>query len=312
MSVAVGVVALLCAVGAHESALQINDRYLNAHEELGFRKYSGDVKQSFQTDECRNFYGVQSTPAGGWLALEDLHLGGRSAALTQGVLHQEVIASLKWKFAYVVVRKSASTAISNALKVLFDADWFWCRQRCANVSACFNPQVAVGRCTTLALAQHELSSFFFFSFVRHPVERWFSQYAQAHVSWKLTHTVPSLERCVQMLLQMANESVVVEHHLQTQMHSLTSRSWRGTPVPLHFIGRAESVDRDWPYVVREIWRRNGAADYATRPIETLAQFNHHEQSRDAFVAHLNRFRDSTLLRDAIRRAYTQDLVCFGY
>jgi hypothetical protein len=286
------------------------------HNELGFRNVSGSALNSFASSECRDFYSDPSTkptPAGGWLALEDMHRGGRDAAFTQGVLYQEVILSQKWKFGYVLVRKSGSTAVQRRLKQLFDADWLWCRERCGNVSACFGIfGLLETRCTTMALGLTEINNFFFFSFARHPIARWWSQYAQAHVMWGMTDVVPTVEKAMAALVEMGTQSLVSEHHLQTQMHSLTSRTWLGTPVPMHFVGRVETMDRDWEFVVREIWRRNGAKDYATRVVDPLAEFGHHEQNRDKFVAQMSPLKSDAQLIDMIRQVYTQDLVCFGY
>lgn len=114
------------------------------------------------------------------------------------------------------------------------------------------------------------------------------------------------------LLELGERAFVSEHHLQTQTHSLTSTTHMGTTTPMHFIGRTESLERDWERVVREIWRRNDVVDFATRAVEPLGMVGHHEQQRDQFVAKLEALRSDESLRTLIREVYTQDFVCFGY
>ena len=308
----IGLVCLLGLALAFDVPLVVNRRFLLT---TGLTPSNESALVAFQSAACRGFYVDAGEPLrAGWrpMALEDLHKGGRYAAFEQGALYQEVVASLEWKFAYVVVRKSLSQALTIGLKQLFGADWFWCRERCAHVGACFTANVGRGRCTTMALNGTDLRDFFFFSFVREPTERWFSQYAQAHVMWRLTHTRPTIEAARATLLDMGERAFVTEHHLQTQTFSLTSATADGTAVPLHFIGRAETSTRDWEYVVRQIWQRSGIVDHATRAVEPLRYQGHHEAERDQFVAALRPLKANQSLLQLIREVYTQDYVCFGY
>lgn len=293
-----------------EMPIEINRRKLAELEPM--RNVS--ALEAFRSPACHNFY---VSPDDRWgvvhntMALEDLHKGGRFAAFAQNFMYQELVVSARWRFAYVVVRKSASMAILGALEVLFGATRQWCTQRCGKIGACYSlrPQL---RCTTMALSATELRSYFFFSFVRNPMERWFSQYAQAHVIWRTTNSTPSFARARATLLELGERAFVSEHHLQTQTHSLTSTTHMGTTTPMHFIGRTESLERDWERVVREIWRRNDVVDFATRAVEPLGMVGHHEQQRDQFVAKLEALRSDESLRTLIREVYTQDFVCFGY
>lgn len=294
-----------------ETPIEINRRKLAELEPAR----NGSALEAFRSAACHNFY---VSPGDRWgvvhntMALEDLHKGGRFAAFAQNFMYQELVVSLRWRFAYIVVRKSASTAILEALERLFGATWQWCMQRCGKIGACYSLRPAAPRCTTMALNAAELRTLFFFSFVRNPAERWFSQYAQAHVIWRATNSTPSLERARGTLLELGERAFVSEHHLQTQTHSLTSTTHMGTTTPMHFIGRVETLERDWERVVREIWRRNDVADFATRAVEPLGIVRHHEQQRDQFVAKLAALRGDASLRALIREVYTQDFVCFGY
>jgi hypothetical protein len=311
MTVCAFAIGLFLLTRVLAAPIDVNRRFLANHGPMA----EASTLASFQSSQCRNFY---VDPDDRWgklrntLALEDLHKGGRLVAFSQGFMHQEIVVSLRWKFVYTVVRKSASTAILGALQRLFGANRSWCADRCREVGACAGTHAAVGRCTTLALNNSELQNFFFFSFVRNPTDRWFSQYAQAHVAWRSTKSVPSMEKARSTLLEMGVHAFVTEHHLQTQTHSLTSTTHLGLTTPMHFIGRVETLEADWAYVVREIWRRNGVVDFANRTVEPLQQVGHHEQNRDQFVDKLNSFKSNQSLLTLIREVYTQDYACFGY
>jgi hypothetical protein len=278
--------------------------------------------------KCKNFYGELRPYHGGAneyrtapprlrriLALEDLHVGGRLSAMFQYLPAQEIVVSERYKFGYIVQRKSANTLLLKILQQSFGANWFWCHRRCGELNFCY---VLNSRCTTLALNQEELNTFFFFTFVRHPVARWFSQYAQAHVMWASVlgprghpGTVHHLRRvnkehALEILYNISHFAHVGEHHLQTQTLAASSWTAYGGVVPLQFIGRLENFRSDVEDVYKTISATSGIAVSPPK-----FDFDHHAEQED-FIPQIDMFRNSCQVLNAITSAYTQDFVCFGY
>ncbi len=267
--------------------------------------------QAWTSEPCRRFYSKHSIfpphNSEPLLAAEDLHMGGREYGVRQHLPAQEVIVSDRYKFVFTLVRKSGSATIRQKLSSVFGVTWSWCDEQCSAVPICYT----LNRCSTYALNRTHLNDYYFFSFVRNPVSRWMSAYAQAHVMWDTADAnAVTLAHALETLQKMGN-NYASEHHLQSQVHSLSSLTFDGRPTPMHFIGRIERLDEDWVRVMDEIERHSGVslpADARTK----LAVMHHRESNRGEYVARINVFQRSCKLRSAILAAYTQDFVCFGY
>jgi hypothetical protein len=106
---------------------------------------------------------------------------------------------------------------------------------------------------------------------------------------------------------------VSEHHMQTQTHSLSSRTAVRAPLRYNKIGRMENFDDDLQTVLRTIMQR--AARLRVAPVNvTLPRplpFKHHDE-QGAHLPRVNMFRNDTDVLRGIVQTFTQDFVCFGY
>lgn len=278
---------------------------------------SGDPLVSWKSSSCRQFYsggfvwGKRPPP---FLAVEDMHVGGRNFGIMQNLPAQEVIVSDAFKFVYIVVRKSASALLRGRLKREFGADWTWCQSACASVPSCtFN---GGERCTTFALNQTHLQHYYFFTFVRNPIDRWFSGYSQAQLLGFRTkpedaHRVITRQNALDNLDKLSHEGWAADEPLQSQVHSLTSLLFNGLPPPLHFIGKVENIDEDWQRLRSLLFERaNQTPSFALA--KNLEFATHSKGNRVVFDMLVNDLRNDSVIRRAILEAYTQDFACLGY
>ena len=142
----------------------------------------------------------------------------------------------RYKLAYVVVRKAANTAIHSYLSTHLGGHFDWCR-----IDSCLS---AFGKCTTLCLRPEHLDEYFFFSFVMHPVRRFFKALTtitprHGHLCYLvgdtsvtmrsiITPTLTSITRrhqlssphmpglALRLLHAMQHHAHPAEHHLETQ------------------------------------------------------------------------------------------------
>ena len=254
--------------------------------------------------------------------LEDFHPGGRGLAGTEAHVANEVILSSKYRVAYIVVRKNANTAITRWLNHTLkgDATLTWCR-----ADAC---QSFSGRCTSLCLdpAVHvQREGWLFFSFVQHPVRRFFKS-----LTTLMPRTVllgqPALVRGIatRLLKILALRSHALDHHLETQSFSLS------TPLPaptgevnrfrpqvrMDFIGRVESLEDDCRALIDFANRRPQVAQGAipaiqdsTHEIPWLRKEHRVNESEKRVL--WERLMSPQLISLA-HETYAQDIVALGY
>ena len=237
--------------------------------------------------------------------------GGRRKAMEPNHVANEVVISNAYKFIYVENRKGASSTIREALKKYFNISWSGStcpvRQGDARDWCLFNFN---HRCTSMCLDQKHIESYFFFSFVRDPVDRFVSGYKQAwHHRFKnqgietgnITHMNKVLDRILK-------EHYHTDEHLETQAMSLGTR-WMDRDgktyrIPMDFIGRVENLEEDFNRVMDEIQKRN------SRQLPKGVKLTHANQGGKVALA-TRKVLDSTL-QDKILSSYAQDRVCFGY
>lgn len=216
----------------------------------------------------------------------------------------EVVVNHKYKFVYLEVRKAYSSTIRNILSKFFRSDFFWCRNEEHDVN-CLGIK---GRCSSMCLSKGTVRDYLIFTFVRNPVERFYSAVKQSMVMWnKKEISYPELEKVLQRL-NLHNE--VWDHHLETQAHSLSSPIGKAEySIPLDFIGRVETFQEDLQKVLQLIQEHSGLL------VSNMSAI-YEEASR---AANPGGDRKETVLRfksneldDKVREAYAQDMLCFAY
>ena len=149
--------------------------------------------------------------------LEDLHIGGRGLAGDEAHAANEVFVSEKYRIVYVVARKCASTAITHFMKTHLNASCHSCNhQQCPLI---FN------RCTSMCLNSNHLLNrrYLLFSFVQHPVRRFFK--AMTTILSKSTLESDNVDTLALRILTLLQEkSHAVDHHLVTLSFSLSSET----------------------------------------------------------------------------------------
>jgi len=243
---------------------------------------------------------------------EDLYKnGGRRKAMKPNHVANEVVISDTYKFIYVENRKGASSTIRKALKQYFNITWSGptcpVRKGDARDWCLFNFNY---RCTSMCLDQNHIESYFFFSFVRDPVDRFVSGYKQAwHHRFK--HEGIEIGKTSHMnwvLDRILKEHYHTDEHLETQAMSLGTR-WMDRDgntlrIPMDFIGRVENLEDDFKRVMDEIQKR------ASKPLPRGLRLQHENQGGTVALA-TRQVLDSEL-RDKVLSSYAQDRVCFGY
>lgn len=236
-------------------------------------------------------------------AFEDTHPFGRQHSID--IPAQEAIVSDRYKFVYVMNRKAASSTIYQILEQVFGANVDWCFGRCQWLPVCGG----IGwRCSTKALNQTHLKDYFVFSFVRHPISRWFAAYAQAHWMHKTSPELASIEHAKLTLRRYLSSRIHWEHHLQSQSHSLSSTTLKGETMRYNFIGKLENFEKDWAFVISTICSRlpEGTCpqNWQSRKVQP--------PNTSRWRQNIDMFQNDSALLGLIKEAYVQDAACFGY
>ena len=310
------------------------------HRPKAFAFYHDHLRQSSHSDILSDYshaWGEDAFPAikrVQWssnkhlhwrFVLEDLHPGGRGLAGDQAHEANEVILSVRYKLAYVVIRKCANTAIHKFMRDHLGGNWSWCQVReCRSFS---------GRCTSLCLDPdvHLDGSYLFFSFVQHPVRRFFKALTKL-LPRQVLKTSNDLDQIALRLLSVLQErSHAAEHHLETQSFALSSprlhvgysAGFEGLnlfvppddydrvppQIQLDYIGRLETMNEDWKELLNLANQREGVPRIDYMPLEIVrreAQAN--EAEKRALWTRVMTQQVISLAHEA----YAQDVVSLGY
>jgi len=237
--------------------------------------------------------------------------GGRRKAMKPNHVANEVVISNTYKFIYVENRKGASSTIREALRKYFNITWSGptCPVRKGDTRdwCLFNFN---HRCTSMCLDQQHIESYFFFSFVRDPVDRFVSGYKQA---WHHRFKNQGIEIGKTSHMNWVLDKILKEHyhtdeHLETQAMSLGTR-WLDRDgityrIPMDFIGRVENLENDFKRVMDKIQQRSST------PLPKGLMLAHENQGGKVALA-TRQVLDSAL-REKVLSSYAQDRVCFGY
>lgn len=216
----------------------------------------------------------------------------------------EVVVSHEHKFVYVVNRKAGSSTMQELLLRYFGASWSWCMHHTGQGAGCG----FWGRCLSSCLSEALLREYYFFTFVRQPIDRFYSALKQSLVMYNLRGT--SYEHMASVLRRLIEANEVWDNHLETQTHSLsTPVAYEPYAVPLDFIGRIETIEQDFPELIRRIEKRNGQPIPNARAVieEALHVTNAGGELKESIM----QLRDPKM-DELVALAYAQDLLCFGY
>ena len=215
----------------------------------------------------------------------------------------EVFISREHKLVYLEVRKAASSTIRRLLRDYFQASWL-----CNESTRRLNCTVFDGRCSTLCLTEAELNEYFIFSFVRNPLDRFYSAYQQAcnHQEHEM-----SQEHMFKVLKDMTVNNFYWDPHLETMAYSLSSPVLVGGVyriVPLQFIGKVENFENDFRELLTIL--RNRRLDWVFPEVDEqeLSLISNYNAKATGMARDLGNAASDAL----IHQAYGQDFVCFGY
>ena len=257
--------------------------------------------------------------------LEDLHPGGRGLAGDQAHEAIEIVLSTQYKLAYVVVRKCASTAIQKYFNEFLGGNVAWCNfKHCKSFSE---------RCTSLCLdPEVHLDDFLFFSFVQHPVRRFFKSLTTL-LPRKILSSGRAHQVALKLLSVLQETSHTAEHHLETQCFALSSPTMHvGYPkgsrrvsivtqgdaeyfdqilpqIQMDFIGRLENVDDDWKRLINLANNRTGVPKIDYRPLMVVRREQKVNESEKLGL--WTRIMTPEVISLA-HETYAQDVVSLGY
>ena len=221
--------------------------------------------------------------------------------------------------AYVEVRKSASEGIRGVLRNVLNADWYSCGESGVPSGSCST----LGRCTALCVNQSIAQKYFWFSFVRNPVDRFFSGLAQAKKNADSTgRTLNLTKEKVVALLKTTDMTCSFNAHVCSQLAHLRLHLADGAPLRMNFIGHTGTIMTDFQRMLREAaeFHRAHGRDLAATPeqVSSMLQLLDMHDPRNAVKGHhgstdvrehMAAWRSEAL--DAlVRDEYAEDIACF--
>jgi len=169
-----------------------------------------------------------------------------------------------------------------------------------------------GRCSTMCMTQSQLERTFVFTFVRDPVDRFYSSYVQSlqhqgvdtkRASWFLRRSsvVSTLER----MRICASRDL----HLESIAMSLSSPIYNGAMVPLDYIGLLDDLSRGFFNMLNYSKRMDRLSE--RDKIQLHTQLNQHSDHGLAELSAVLRAQRDEKLDAMVASTYAQDIACFG-
>ena len=233
--------------------------------------------------------------------------------------------------AYVEVRKSASEGIRSGLQKFFNSAWNTCGEFGAPSPKCSSIDNRIGffntiqynRCTSSCLDRRQANTYFWFSFVRDPTERFYS--GLAHVSAQSMKTMKKTtfsSRMVDDMLNTRDLACAFNSHTSSQLAHLRQRLSDGHRLPIDFLGRVEHIEQNFTCMLRkaeEFHRANGR-DLSAPPLQVSQMLSHLTTDSDqmhhgavtmSLKANIMLWR-TELMDSRVKQEFKEDITCLGY
>lgn len=218
--------------------------------------------------------------------------------------------------AYVEVRKSASEGIRSGLEKFFNSTWSTCGEFGAPSGNCSS----LGRCTSSCLDHSQASTYFWFSFVRNPTERFYSGLASVSAMSNNKTTFSSSK--VADMLNTSDLTCAFNAHTSSQLAHLRQRLSDGHRVPIDFLGHVEHIGQDFTCMLRkaEEFHRSKGRDLSVPPLQvsqmlshltTDSEEKHHGATTMSLKADIMRWR-TELVDSRVKEEFKEDITCLGY
>lgn len=249
------------------------DSYAPTLKEIGYDDMAHEQKTSmaqhhlraFNSLKCAHFYDNESDKIGAaeirvplptgrerlhlpqYRAHEDICPNGRSHR-NDGSIGQEVLLVPSLRVAYIEVRKCASETIRAALAHAFEANLSRCGDRLVDESCGLYKPL---RCGVGCLQSWEVKDYFFFTFVRHPISRFYSSFFQAYprmpeLKKRFGEDPYAIHTSMQTVLShKLATGCTPEEHLESMTMSLSPLLANGARLPLDYIGDIETLEHDF-------------------------------------------------------------------
>lgn len=224
---------------------------------------------------------------------------------------------------YVDVTKAASESIRDRLEEAFGASWNdpkYADQSVYDVGP--HGKIKTRRSTTACLPDEVLSNYTFFTFVRDPIERFASAYRQTFCrsmcqgceAGKAPTRPPTIEQTIDLLEIMREKSASdatfcllkdgstnewnflnnpwLDEHLQSAVFRMSGVTRHGKKIPIHFIGRVESLNEDWTRLLDQL--SVSAKHGARAPLERIDHMCDIVKRENQLKAQIEAFRNYTI------------------
>lgn len=216
---------------------------------------------------------------------------------------------------YIENRKAASSTIRTILARFFDADFSKCGASAAP-SSCY--EFGGQRCTSKCLSsQHR--DYYFFTFVRNPLDRFYSALKEGLVMEEKASTTEG--EAMNVLKVLSSPECGFDHHLESQSMSLstplpTATKGRESPhgrveVPLDFIGRVEDLAQHMAEVLQGAQAKSGISLPSGMADEIVSFARETKENVGGNLKDVVDAVRSDELDAAVREVYAQDFACFS-
>tara|TARA_B100000214_G_scaffold373465_1_gene353860 strand:+ start:738 stop:1502 length:765 start_codon:yes stop_codon:yes gene_type:complete len=250
---------------------------------------------SWQDVKCQHFYGKSYPNI--TLTKDDIEcLHGRRSSF--------VVIDDQYKLVYIENRKAASETIRMAMKNILGTQEKKCGIR--NVSKSCS---SFGRCTSSCLLESQYKNYFYFSFVRDPIEKFLSG-LQVYIERK--H--PIIKNYTTYVLSAINSDRKIigctDQHVFSQATHLSAPFKNSNKmIPINFIGRTSHLVEDFTNMLFLLNKTT------TIPQSVFSNFTEHlnktynKKLQSVIRKNLNHTR-TTFVEKQIRQAFEQDVKCF--